>query len=86
VDIQATIDEREDYYLITKGVVQVPNTGLASSAKGDAVYIATDNSLSPSGSPVGSVAYGRIVAVAGERGTPTGKVRIDLDLKSPAAA
>ncbi len=79
--IQAQIDANENYYLITKGVVQVGNqdAGIAASAKGTALYIivATGVLTTTTGTPK----FGRIVAIAGERGTPTGKIRVDLDAK-----
>lgn len=83
-DVQAIIDRSEPYYLITKGVVQVSSANITSPAKGDGVYIiAADNRLTKTATS--NVPFGTIVEVAGERGTPTGFVRIDLDDK-PAAA
>lgn len=81
--VQKTIDASEPYYILTKGVVQVTSaaTAIASSAQGDAVYIDSSNNLTPASSG-GNLKFGRIVSVAGDRGTPTGKCRIDLDLKS----
>ena len=79
--IQAQIDANEPYYLITKGIVQVPNTdaGVSALAKGAPVYISAAGALTGTG-PAGGK-FGRIVEIAGERGTPAGKVRIDLDAK-----
>ena len=81
-NIQAQIDANEPYYLITKGVVQVANTdpGISAATKGTPTYIttATPGVLTTT---TGTPKFGRIVAIAGERGTPTGKVRIDLDSK-----
>jgi Uncharacterized conserved protein (DUF2190) len=77
--IQATIDANEPFFLITKGVVQVTNTGITANVKGDPIYITPASVLTAT---VGTNAkFGRIVEVAGSRGTPTGKVRIDLDSK-----
>jgi len=73
---QAVIDPGEQFFLITKGVVQVSNVGLTAAVKGDEVYIAA-GALATSG----TVKFGRIVEIAGERGTPLNKVRIDLDAK-----
>lgn len=73
---QAVIDPGEQFFLITKGVVQVSNAGLTAAVKGDEVFIAA-GALAASG----TVKFGRIVEVAGERGTPLNKVRIDLDAK-----
>jgi hypothetical protein len=80
VATQATIDPNEAFFLVTKGIVQVSNAdaGIAAAAKGTPVYInATNNLVLATGSPK----FGRIVEVAGSRGVPTGRVRIDLDAK-----
>ena len=71
------IADNEDFFLITKGIVQVPF--VAGFAKGDAVYITSGNVLTETGS--GNTPFGRVVEIPGERGTPSGKVRIDLDQK-----
>lgn len=75
---QRTIVAAEDFFIVAKGIVQVPAVG--GVAKGDAVYINTTTSAL-SNSATGSVAFGRVVELAGQRGTPTGKMRVDLDLK-----
>jgi Uncharacterized conserved protein (DUF2190) len=77
--IQAQIDPSEPYFLITKGVVQVPNTGISANVKGDPIYISAAGVLTATG-PAGGK-FGRIAEVAGVRGVPPGKVRIDLDAK-----
>jgi hypothetical protein len=81
--IQATIDANEPYFLITKGVVQVPNTGISANVKGDTIYMTNATGvLTPTGPGSGTVSkFGRIVEIAGSRGTPANKVRIDLDTK-----
>jgi hypothetical protein len=68
----------EDFNIITKGIVQVD--AVAGFAVGDPVYIVeADNTLTET---VGSnLKFGRVVYIAGQQGTPTGKVRIDLDKK-----
>jgi hypothetical protein len=77
--IQAQIDAAEPYFLITKGVVQVANTGISANVKGDPIYITAAGALSATSTS--NSKFGRIVEVSGQRGTPTGKVRIDLDTK-----
>jgi|SRR5262252_2460558 len=77
--IQGTIDASEAYFLITKGVVQVPNTGITANVKGDPIYITPASVLTATSA--GNSKFGRVVEVAGARGTPPNKVRIDLDLK-----
>lgn len=78
---QAKIDDDEKYYMITKGVVQVPT--VSGFAKGDRVYITTaDNTLTET-SGAGTKPFGTVVEIAGEgRGVPVGYCRIDLDLKA----
>lgn len=84
-DIQATIDATEDYLIVINGIVQVDDTGISTPAVGDAVYIKTsDNTLTKTSAS--NTPFGRIVEVAGDRGTPTGTVRIDLDAKASAVA
>jgi predicted RecA/RadA family phage recombinase len=68
----------EKFLIIDKGIVQVPT--VAGFAKGDTIYITTAGVLTETAS--GNSKFGKVVEVAGERGTPTGYVRIDLDLKS----
>lgn len=70
----------EDFFLITKGEVQVANTGIAAAVKGDAIYIVpATNALTTTATA--NTKFGRVAEVAGKRGVPTGKVRIDLDAK-----
>lgn len=72
----------EKAVMITKGVVEVPNTGITSPALGDAIYIvAADNTLTKTVST--NLKYGKIVELpGGTRGPKTGFVRIDLDHKA----
>jgi predicted RecA/RadA family phage recombinase len=70
----------EAFHIRTKGIKQVPVQSITSPAKGDAVYIiAATNQLTKTATS--NVKYGRIVELAGQRGTPTGYVRVDLDAK-----
>lgn len=68
----------EDYAIISKGIVQVPNDGIEAADFGDPVYI--DPATGDLGT-TGTTPFGRVVEVEGERSTPTGFVRIDLDKK-----
>jgi len=78
VALQDDILDDEEYFLITKGIVQVDE--VSGFAKGDPVYIvAATNALTETSS--GNISFGRVVEIEGQRGTPTNKVRIDLDLK-----
>jgi hypothetical protein len=74
-----TIQAGEDFFIVAKGIVQVPAVG--GVAKGDAIYITSATSALGNASGAGIVPYGRVVELAGSRGTPTGKMRVDLDLK-----
>ena len=69
---------QEAFFLITKGVQQVP-AYTPTPAQGDAVYITATHVLTTTAS--GNTKFGRTLEAAGTRGTPTGKVRIDLDGK-----
>lgn len=76
--LQAIIDKGEDYFLITKGVVTVDT--IEGLAVGDDVWIiAAENKLTETTKE--NLAFGRVTEIAGERGCPKGKVRIDLDAK-----
>jgi hypothetical protein len=77
--IQAQIDANEPYFLITKGVVQVSNAGITANVKGDPIYITAAGVLTATSA--GNVKFGRVAEVAGGRGTPPNRVRIDLDAK-----
>jgi hypothetical protein len=82
---QATIDAGEAFFIITKGVVQVGNgdAGIATAAVGTPVFITAAGVLTTA---TGTPKFGRVVenggaTKGGPRGTPAGKVRIDLDTK-----
>jgi hypothetical protein len=77
--IQAQIDANEPYFLITKGVVQVSNAGITANVKGDPIYITPAGVLSATSA--GNSKFGRIAEVAGARGVPPNRCRIDLDSK-----
>lgn len=77
LDAQAVIAKDEEYFLVTKGLVVVDE--VSGNAKGDAIYITSENVLTKTKGE--NTPFGRVYNVAGERGLPTGKVRIDLDAK-----
>src|ERR1700748_2174225 len=68
---QATIDAAENFFIITKGVVQVLNTAITANVKGDPIYITAAGALSATSA--GNTKFGRIVEVSGSRGTPIGR-------------
>lgn len=75
---QAKIDKGEAFLILTKGVVTVDT--ISGLAPGDDVYIiVAENKLTET--QTGNAKFGRVTEIAGERGCPTGKVRIDLDAK-----
>jgi hypothetical protein len=72
------------YFLRLKGVCQVKqadHAGLAGATIGAAVYIATANDALVLTDTAGTLPFGRIVSLSGQHGTPTGFVRINMDLK-----
>jgi hypothetical protein len=85
----------EPFAIISKGIVQLYNTtngrkgGTALGAvKGSPVYISAAHVLAITGTAAeaGPFKFGRVVEVAGQRGTPTGMIRVDLDKKDSIAA
>jgi len=79
---QKNIAISEPFAIISKGVVQVPNTGsgVSAAAVGTPIYIIAASNLLTTTS-AGNVKFGMLVEAAGTRGTPTGMCRIDLDAK-----
>lgn len=70
----------EKFWCITKGIVQVDVASLVTPVKGDPVYITAANALTKTSA--GNTKFGRIVELVGDgRTVPTGKCRIDLDMK-----
>lgn len=79
-DVRVIADD-ENYFLITKGVVQVT---LGSVVKGDKIYIDGSNALTKT---VGSnTPFGIVTEDENERGVPAGMCRIDLDQKPDTPA
>lgn len=81
------IADDEEFGIIVKGIVQVDN--VSGFAAGDPVYLddtgtVTDGKTSYplSETSTGNLKFGRVVEVVNDgRGVPTGKVRINLDMK-----
>ena len=74
---QTVIDDDENYFLITKGKILIPF--VSGCAKGDRVYITDANAITKT--QAGNTPFGTVTEIPGERGTPTGKMWVDLDLK-----
>jgi hypothetical protein len=79
---RANIEAGEAYILQIQDVVEAPRAGaLAASVKGDLVWITeADNSLATAAA-AGKFVLGKICSLPGERGTPSDKVRINLNIK-----
>jgi hypothetical protein len=70
------------YFLRTKGACEVDATTLAGATVGQAVYInKTTDALGLTATAGAVVPLGRVIALAGQFGTPTGKLRVNMDLK-----
>ncbi len=71
----------EQFHIRTKGIRQVPF--VTGAVKGSAIYIVTATNaltLTAQTAPTG-YKYGKVVEVQGQRGTPSGFMRVDLDQK-----
>lgn len=80
-----TIVAGEAYNLITDGVIDVPLAGLEAAVKGDLVHIAAaTNALSLNNPGAGRQPLGQVSELAGERGGPLDRLRVDLDKKVKA--
>jgi hypothetical protein len=81
LSVQAIIAAAEPCVIVCKGIVQVPF--VATSVKGSTCWIhATTDALSVADPGAGNGRkFGRVVEVQGQRGTPTGFMRVDLDSK-----
>lgn len=79
---QKNIAISEPFAIISKGIVQVPDTGsgVAAAAVGTPIYIIAASNLLTTSS-AGNVKFGMKVEGAGVRGTPAAMCRIDLDAK-----
>lgn len=75
----------ESFHIRTKGIRQVPF--VSGAVKGSMVWIVKASNalvLAAPGAGLG-YKYGQVMEVQGQRGTPTGFMRVDLDLKDQAA-
>lgn len=76
------------YFLRIKGVCEVPDTGpLAGATLGAPVYIVkTTDALSLAAGGAGlNAVLGRVHSLAGQFGTPTGKLRVNMDARDSVA-
>lgn len=71
------------YALRHRGVCEVDVASISGAVLGSPVYIVktTDALTLTAGSTGLNLPFGRVVALAGTYGVPTGKVRINMDLK-----
>jgi hypothetical protein len=80
-DLQ-TIQVGEPYNMIVHGGISIPLAGLEAAVHGDLVYITTaTNALSLNNPGAGRQVLGKVVELAGERGGPLDRLRVDLDQK-----
>lgn len=77
----AVIAAAEPFVIICKGVVRVPF--VAASVKGSTVWMNVTNDALTLTDPGGGNGrkFGRVVEIAGQRGTETAMMRVDLDMK-----
>jgi Uncharacterized conserved protein (DUF2190) len=66
----------EKFVIDCWGIVEIPNTGIAAATKGALVYITEADNVMSLTSGAGKTRFGRVFELAGERGTPTGKLRV----------
>lgn len=76
--VQTQIANGEQFVMIVKGRVEVPTLG--GAVRGTPVYITAAHALTATST--GNTKFGLVVELAGQRGTSTGKMRVDLDLTS----
>jgi hypothetical protein len=69
----------EDFVIDCKGIVEVAAIGGAS--KGELIYITDATNALGNAGGAGTHVFGKVVELAGERGTLTGNMRVNLDLK-----
>lgn len=72
----------EDYNLRPHGIAEVDNTNLAGIAKGALVYITQATNAIGNAAGAGISVVGKVTHLPGEQGTPTNRVRVDLDVKA----
>ena len=72
----------EEYHLLVHGLIEVPTTNLPGAAKGDLVYITTATNAISNAAGAGKVVLGKVASLPGERGTPSGTVRVNLNEKA----
>ena len=83
---QSSIAIGEPFHIRTKGIKQVPF--VTGAVTGSSVYInVTNNALTLTDPGAGNGRrYGRVVEIQGQRGCPTGFMRVDLDQKAVTPA
>lgn len=74
--IQSRIADSENFEIICKGRVEITNP--STFTRGENLYITSGHVLTSVSTS--NTKFGKVVEIAGERGTPTGQMRVDLDL------
>jgi Uncharacterized conserved protein (DUF2190) len=82
-DLITKVQVGEQFIIEHKGLWTVPNVDAAAAtfAVGDDVWIDPDDNTTTSAHAGNEAKFGRVEAIAGQRGTPTGKMRVDLDAR-----
>lgn len=71
----------EGYTLLIDGVIEVPAASVPGIAKGALVFIDPDDNVVSAAQAGNNVVLGKVASLPGERGTPSDKVRVNLELK-----
>lgn len=79
---QKNIGIGENFLILDKGEVEVATIG--GAVKGQPIYILTATNALQTAVPGAGLGYpfGRVAELAGQRGTPTGRMMVDQDAKA----
>lgn len=78
----------EAFVIAHQGICQIDAslvTGVATKGANVYITVATDVLVGVAvagAAPAGTIPFGKVVELAGQRGTPTGKIRINMNLRS----
>lgn len=69
----------EAYIIVLRGKIDVPAASVPGIAKGAFVYVTDADNAVSAAAGAGKTVLGRVSELAGERGTPADKVRVNMD-------
>jgi hypothetical protein len=72
----------EAYILRLTGVIEIAKSTISAATKGQLVYIKTTDHTYALAAGTDFVPLGRVSSLAGERGTPLDKLRVNLNVKA----